>query len=986
MPVFEPSDHPRLFGIAPGVDFPKALVDGLRHSFRDHPPDALARVQLIVNTRRMARRIRALFDAGPPCLLPRITLITAFGETLARGHIPEAVSPTRRQIELSTLVRALLTAQPDIAPRTALFDLTQSLAQLMDEMHSEGVLPEDIARIDTGDQSGHWDRIKAFLGILKPYFETGQTAPDMETRQRMVIELIARTWQAQPPEHPILIAGSTGSRGATRLLMKTIATLPQGAAILPGFDFDQPEEVWRLLMTGQGHEDHPQFRYAKLLSELGTGRAQVAAWSDGKAANPARTALVSLALRPAPVTDQWLTDAPDLAPAMPQATANITLLEAPSARIEAVAIAMRLRQAAEEGKSAALITPDRTLTRQVGAALARWHILPDDSAGVPLHHSAPGRFLRHVAERFARPTDAALLLTILKHPLCHCQTARGDHLRFTRELELFLRREGPPFPTADLVKAWAQRRTEPEVAAWADWLARTLLTDPARGSLPLAQRVSDLMALAEGLSRGPQPSETCALWDGDAGQQAGRALAELRDSAADLATTTSTPPSLEAGEFMSLLHATLARGSVRAAVTPHPGILIWGTLEARVQGADLLILGGLNEGTWPERPDQDPWMNRAMRKEAGLLLPERRIGLAAHDFQQALCHETVWLTRSVRSDEAQTVPSRWINRLNNLLSGLPEGQAALNAMRQRGADWLEKARALEQVVREKPAARPSPAPPVAARPRHLSVSQVDLLLRDPYAIYARHVLRLKPLDPLMRAPDHLLRGVVLHEVMQRFVEETRDAPEKITPAFLRAQAARILAETVPWGEARAMWLARITRVADWIAQSEIARRALAQPVGLETSGRLELPEVGFTLTAKADRIDQTEAGDYLLYDYKTGAPPSKEKQKYLQKQLLLEALIAEEAGFDGLPPGHVRQATYIGLRTPPKEEPAPLDTEPVPEIRRNLVSLIRSYLSPDVGFTAQRAAESQSWTSPYDHLARRGEWDLADPAAPEKLT
>lgn len=183
-----------------------------------------------------------------------------------------------------------------------------------------------------------------------------------------------------------------------------------------------------------------------------------------------------------------------------------------------------------------------------------------------------------------------------------------------------------------------------------------------------------------------------------------------------------------------------------------------------------------------------------------------------------------------------------------------------------------------------------------------------------------------------------------------------------------------------------MWLARITRVADWIAQSEIARRALAQPVGLETSGRLELPEVGFTLTAKADRIDQTEAGDYLLYDYKTGAPPSKEKQKYLQKQLLLEALIAEEAGFDGLPPGHVRQATYIGLRTPPKEEPAPLDTEPVPEIRRNLVSLIRSYLSPDVGFTAQRAAESQSWTSPYDHLARRGEWDLADPAAPEKLT
>jgi ATP-dependent helicase/nuclease subunit B len=40
-----------------------------------------------------------------------------------------------------------------------------------------------------------------------------------------------------------------------------------------------------------------------------------------------------------------------------------------------------------------------------------------------------------------------------------------------------------------------------------------------------------------------------------------------------------------------------------------------------------------------------------------------------------------------------------------------------------------------------PEKRPSPRPPVAARPRSLSVTEIKTLIRDPYAIYARHVLR-----------------------------------------------------------------------------------------------------------------------------------------------------------------------------------------------------------------------------------------------------
>ncbi|MEM7075962.1 MAG: double-strand break repair protein AddB [Pseudomonadota bacterium] len=973
--MFERLDKPRLFGVPPGADFPATLVEGLRAAFRTKPPEALARVQLIVNTRRMARRIRTLFDEGPPCLLPQLSLITEFGESFAHGDVPEAVSSLRRRLELSRLVTALIDAEPDIAPRSAIFDLSASLAALMDEMHGEGVTPEAIGQIDTGDQSGHWSRIQRFLGLLKPYFELGPDSPDIETRQRLVIEHCARLWASRAPENPIILAGSTGSRGATRLLMTAIARLPQGAVILPGFDFDQPQEVWDMLMSPDATQDHPQYRYGALLRELDLTASDVSRWRDAKPCNPARARLVSLALRPAPITDQWMRDAPGLVAEIPQATGDISLIEAPAPRAEALAIAMRLRQAAEDGESAALITPDRTLSRRVTAALERWRIRPDDSAGVPLHQSAPGRFLRHVSELLSGPVDAALLLTVLKHPLCFRTPERGEHLRLTRELELYIRRKGSAVLSADIVRDWASRREEPIAQSWAAWIGQHILTSRPPGPMPATDRVTVLVATAEALSNGTDAVQTCALWQGEAGAEARRCVSDLLQNA-DAAAP------LGARDFAQLFYAELSQGSVRQSVEVHPDILIWGTLEARVQGVDLLILGGLNEGVWPEEPAQDPWMNRTMRRTAGLLLPDRRIGLSAHDFQQAVCHNSIWLTRSVRSDDAQTVPSRWLGRLKNLLSGMERGEKALQEMCDRGSHWLDLANKLESVQPVPKAARPSPAPPVHVRPRQLSVSDVRSLLRDPYAIYAKHVLKLRSLDPLLQRPDARLRGTVLHSVMERLVADLMSGSSAPTVELVLKCTKDVLDVSVPWAGARISWMARMARVADWIARTEDARRARALPARLEATGKIELEETGFVLTAKADRIDVTDTGDLIIYDYKTGTPPSRAAQEYLDKQLLIEAVIAENTGFDTLGPRPVREAVYVGLGTPPKEIKAPLDTCPVAKTRADLVTLTENYLKSETGFTSKRAAETVRRDGEYDQLARYGEWDLTDTPKP----
>lgn len=974
--MFEPSDHPRVFAIAPGVDFPRALLDGLEHCLTGRPPASISRVHLIVNTQRMARRLRGLMDEGNASFLPRISLIsdpqTLFGPE--RGT--ETTSTLRRRLELSRLIGSLLDQQPDLAARDNVYDLADSLAALIDEMQGEGVSTDTIRHLDVSDMSGHWARTQAFFDIADTYLATAEIGLDKEALSRQRIEQLVTGWSKNPPQDPVIVAGSTGSRGTTQMLMRAVAKLPEGAVILPGYDFDQPDNVWDQLAQTKGAEDHPQYRFLDLLNRLDMTPDQVRPWTTRAAPVPARNKMISLALRPAPFTDAWLSEGPQL-PNPEAATCHLTYVEAPTPRSEALAIALRLRQAAHDGKSAALITPDRMLSRQVTAALDRWGITPDDSAGMPLHLSPPGRLLRQVARLLIQPLRTETLLALLKHPLCHSGTDRGPHLRKTRELELSLRRSGPAFPDRACFEAFAADHDP----AWGEWLSNCFTDQDISGERPLSEFVARLTKLAEQIAAGPDDPDCGTLWEKQAGRQAQDLLAELtREAPAGGMMTTR--------RFCDLLDGLLSAGVVRDHDRPDGSIMIWGTLEARVQGADLVILGGLNEGSWPEPAAPDPWLNRRLRAEAGLLLPERRIGLSAHDFQQAINAPKVWLTRSRRSDDAETVTSRWLNRIMNLLGGLEKhgGKKLLADMQKRGDTWLSWAAALEAPEPCPPAIRPAPKPPVSARPRQLSVTEIKRLIRDPYAIYARHVLKLSPLNPLAKAPDALLRGIVIHEVLESFIKQTTQGTLPLTKPALLEVSARVLGELVSWPMSLRLWLARMDHVADHFIANEVERQARGTPVGFEAVARLPLHDPDFTLTCVADRIDRDAAGDLHVIDYKTGNPPTTRQQELFDKQLLLEAAIAEEAGFKGIEPAPVASATFVGLGRSPKDVPAPLDETPAQRVLSDFRSLISAYLEPDQGFTSRRMLFLDSEIGNYDQLARFGEWDRTVPATPEALT
>ena len=963
-----------LFYLPPGVDFATELVRGLKERLAGQSPEAMARVRLFLNSQRMRRRVTDVFTASGTSFLPRMAVVSELQGDPILADLPPPATDLRRRLDLARLVGALLTAQPELAPRSARFDLAESLLRLLTEMQDEAVAPEAIADLDVSSHSAHWARTQAFLRIVAALTLAHDDTP---SRQREVVLRLARNWQDVPPQDLVVIAGSTGSRGTTALLMQVIARLDHGAVVVPGFDSDLPPAVWQAMSDALTAEDHPQFRYRRLMDTLAATPTDFQPWQLATAADPDRNRLISLALRPAPVTDQWLVDGPDL-PDLVMASAGMTLVEAANPREEATAIAMALRRALESGTRAALITPDRGLSRRVAAALARWGIVADDSAGSPLALSPAGRFLRLVARGFTGPVTADYLLTLLKHPLAGSGANRGQHLAFSRALELDLRRHGPAFPApGDLLDWGGQAAALP----WAQALAGVMAQLGPALDDHLTAHVARHIAVAEALARGTAAMGAGQMWQEASGEAALTLMTALRAEAPHGET-------MSAADYRTLFETLVHEGEVREPAARHPLIAFYGHREAREMVADLVILGGLTDGVWPAAADPDPWLNRKMRRDAGLLLPERQIGLAAHDFQQAIAAKEVILTRALRDAEAETVPSRWLNRLCNLMEGLPdrEGPQALAAMRERGRGLLDWARALERPSagqmedpRLQPAPRPSPQPPVAARPKRLSLTRVSTLIRDPYAIYAQYVLGLRPLDPLRHQPEERDRGTAVHKVLEIFVKE-RPPTESPTEARMRllATTETVLRAETPFPSARILWQARLERAAGHLLRQD--GRHDGTPVLIEEKGEITVGDSGFLLFGTPDRIDRLPDGRLHLIDYKNGTPPTEAQQEVFDKQLLLAAAMAERGGFAELGPAEVARITYIGLGAGEKLVETDVTGEMLDAQWQRFGLLIACYQQAETGYAARRAVFETRFARDYDHLSRFGEWQMSDRA------
>ena len=976
--MFDQTSKSRVFKVPVGVDFANVFLEGLKARLNGKQPHDLARVIIFINTRRAERKLKELFINSGSSLLPQFYLITDLSDDpLKLCNLPAPAPSHHRLINLGQLIRKLLITEPDLAPISATYELAESLAALMDEAQGEGIQMTDVLNLDVGEHSAHWNRSKKFLSILATHWEQNAFT-DPQDRMRHVVETYATHWDKNPTNQTILIAGSTGSRGATALFMKAVAKLPNGAVILPGIDDELPREVWSALKTKKFTLDHPQAGFAKLFNSLNIDFDDVGPWHVTDAKNIDRNKLISLALRPAPITNQWLEYGPQLKPHLNKATQNLELIEADTIKEEALTIATRLRYAAEVGQEAVLISPSRNLTRRVNANLERWGIEADDSAGIPLQLSTTGIFLRSIAKCFGNPTFSHDFLALLKHPLTHSGKNRNIHNLMVMEIEVGqfngtkILRGGPPFIDFDLLSGWAAK--DPSKEIWSQWLSNIFQPLQTAREMELYEWLHLLKKTAENLSDSPENTYESKVWEKDSGVAALKTLDQIMTQSVSSGLMSSI-------EFNAFLRSALNQELRPEAQSSNPLISIWGTLEARVQSKDLVILGGLNEDTWPTKSSHDMWLNRDMRKQLSLLLPERRIGLSAHDFQQAISSANVVLSRSLRDGDTPSTPSRWLIRITNLMNGLKdEGPQTLEEMRNSGNYWLNCARSLDKVAENKKVPfemRPSPIPPKHARLKKLSVTQIKDLVRDPYKIYASVILNLKKLEPLGKQADAIERGNTIHTILEEFIKQTKNEfPEDASGLFMKITN-NVLKKDVPWPAARRLWLARMHAVSSSFINEEIKRRTHGVNIALERRGEMDFHDLKFKLTAKADRIDQGKDG-LRLYDYKASKPPSLGDIQYFDKQLQLEAMIAFHNGFNRIQKQSIEHLEYISLGPDLKKQAIDIDDQEVIKILDEFRSLILIYNDTSKGFTARDKIQFLKHMSDYDQLSRKGEWQDSD--------
>lgn len=1041
-----------VFTISRGVPFLPTLAEALLSGRLVGPvaddPLALASVTIYLPTRRAARALGAILaerlgrDApGQATLLPRMVPLGEADEAeldLAAEPLLEEnadplsipMPPLERRLILARLVQAwartvdrtLLPLDAEVpflvpsSPADAV-GLAGDLERLMDALTVEGLPWSEIGAAVEAEYSRYFGLTLDFVKIAaenwpKLLAERGLADPVARARGLVLAEERRLSRGATPD--PVIVAGSLGSVPATARLIAAVAKLPHGAVVLPGLDLDLDGAGWDGIDTGEGlsrviAHGHPQAVLHRLLGpeNLNLDRAEVVALGEPDPGQAARAALMSQALRPADTTDAWAA----LDPAERDTVARLgleglALAEAADEREEALVAALALRETLQTpGATAALITPDRGLAGRVAVELLRWGIVAEDSAGLSLAVSPAGRLARLAAELAADlardQADAipARLIALLSHPMVHLGLPRPDVVRGAAALEIGLLRGPVPAPGFDgLRKALAAERAGPpehrprakrrlkdvdwELAAnlldRLDLVFRDFPGPDGAGDCDLVTTATGHRTACDRLIAGPE----------DAPEETDGSLSCLDALFDDLEMA---EPGLMPGRFddYATFFTSLARERKVACSgdAPHPRLRILGLLEARLLSVDRVVLGGLDEGVWPVRTLTDSFLNRPMRERVGLNPPERRIGQMAHDFVQALgCRDAV-ITRALKREGAPTVPSRLIQRLRAL-----SGDARWDSVLHAGRRLAGLAARLDAAPPEPRLKRPAPKPDPALFPRSLSVTEIETLVRDPYSIFARHVLGLDPLDPLAAAPGVATRGSLVHDVFAEFASRhPKDLPPDAAERLLNFAVNAFGDIEAEYPNLYAEWWPRYERMASAYLDWEARRRPGLTRVYPEVSGRWAIPmgRETFTLRARADRIELRPDGTACIVDYKTGTPPSgKMIFSGFSPQLTLEAAMLMHGAFADLPAVKTTPDLLYVHASGGRKPFVPIPVKPprgeergveaiVAEHAARLRGLVARFMTGEAAYTARPYPQYASRYGAYDHLARVLEWSLA---------
>jgi len=997
----------RLFNIPANAPFlptlASALLEGrLVEGFPGADPLRLSEAVVYLPTQRAARAFaKALVEASgrEGLALPRIVPLGAF--STEEGELAEvedepldarpAVGDLQRRMTLARLIAqwgqalkgAIRRMGPDgletdpsepalvaSTPAQALA-LASDLAALIDDLRIEGVAFERLGSLVADSFDPYWRITLDFLKIAFEAWPSWLTEKGLSDRAERAEAAVAREIGRIGQRGPTIIGGSTGVNAATARLIDAVARAPNGAVVLPGLDMALADADFAALAEGvePTAATHPQAALARLMKRLGAVRDDIKQLGEADA----RAAFLSQALRPAETTHLWRDAKLDPAPALE----GMALIEAETQAQESLAAALALRETLETpGRTAALVTPDPAIARRVAADLARWGIEVENSSGATLGATPEGVFARltlAAARDFSAPAVAALLAC----PSVH--VGRENIAAAARALELGVLRA--PLPATGLENRPAALAAAREAVAnvFAHPAIKALTPDDLTAAEKLLGDIDAALRPLRGADKKPLVdligAHRAALVALAATDEIGEGVADLLDEWALASGDAFTCGLVDYAEMFE----TLAAGRAPPSPRGHPRLALLGLLEARLLRFDRVVLAGLDETVWPPAASTDAFLNRQMRADLGLSPPERRIGQTAHDFVEAMGGRDVIFTRALKRDGTPTVASRLLRRIAALAGG-----SAYDALRARGARYLEIANQVDAPQVSPPAERPAPAPPVKLRPTRLSVTRIETLRRDPYAIYAERILKLSPLPPVGAELTAAALGDVWHKALETYARSAPDLGRARLYQVANAAFATLNADP----EFRALRWPRIQEALEVFLGFDEQRREQAVDIFIEQEGRLEFALAdgsAFTLTARADRIEIAPDATATIIDYKTGAPPGLNEVKVgFSPQMTLQAALLKRGAFAGVGAFTTQGAIYLklggkdgGMVRAIRFKDAHF-AEVAEEHFTGLKSLLSEYRDPTKGYVSRPYPKFAAKGADYDHLARVAEWSLAE--------
>lgn len=906
-------------------------------------PFEIASTHVILPTKRACRTVKEAFVRRcekQTFLLPRLTAL--YEIDVLEENVPPAISSLERTILLTRLCRV----KPNIDTLNKALMVAVSLSELLDEFYQFEARFEDFEKLVPNlEFAQHWNETIQFLDVIRTAWpallkERGQI--DEMDRKIRLINAFTSKMQKNPPSYQIIVAGFDGSIPAVSRLIKTLSKINNCLILLHGFNNELTDEDLNYIAY-----NHYQYNFKKLIQTLHLYPSQIKKYAS---TNKLKEELIEDAFKPAEQTDEWRGIS-----FSKEVLSNVYRIDCESVNEEALTIALIMRKTLEfPEKTAALVTSDRTLARRVILEMRRWGIELNDSAGTPLHHTPTGVFLSLIAKAGKELCCGTSLLSLLKHPLA-ADGISPAHLRLNvKKAEKIAR----------------QRHEKLSIELHTDIQSFAHLFEEEK-PIPFHLLLEEHLKIAEQLAASSDRSGSERLWDNEAGQEAYSFLTELREYASILENIL---PSSYPDIFTFLISCVIVRPNYGM----HPRLNILGPIEARLSHPDVCILAGLNEGTFPSLPEAGPWLSRQMRQTLGLPALEAKIAIQEMDFAHCFCSPEVYLTRALKVDGSPTIPSRFLSRIEAVL------QAA-------GILWEIKipefAKRIDMPSSFEQIERPKPKPPIEIRPKALSVTNIELLMRNPYSIYAKYILGLYPLDELEEVEEQQIYGCAVHEALEDFL---KDSPFSVDTHKLIQKIKENLKKAGMPDASIAFYESKIEKIASFLIETQQHRKEVTSKLILENKGQITFPlsdGTPFTLFGKADRIDVLEDNSIEIIDYKTGSLPTfVDVQNGFSPQMPLEAAIVQKNGFENIVSKGPIKLSYWKLTG--KKNGGEITLLPPPTKNIDINELIQNSFEGMIRILNEFNQETRAYeASPYpekvkfncyEQLSREKEWLNAD--------